>query len=897
MNITSCKVNHLTNPLGYAMDKCVFSWVVEEAKGTRQRAARILVYRDGQRVADTGWDNIDSLATQVPVPLSPCTRYTWTVSVRTDAGEEAISQENWFETGLDSWQGQWIGCEEEARHPIFSKGITPRGQVRCARLYICGLGLYEARYNGEKIGEEYLTPYCNNYNAWVQYQTYDITTRLQNPGTLSVELGNGWYQGRFGFERNPKPYYGEGHKLLAQVHLVYADGTEEVIATNESWQVTRSNIFFSNIYDGEQRDDTLPAVIPVAARLVPPPKGKLTPRYSTPVTVQEVLPVREILHTAAGETVLDVGQNMTGSFRLSVHEPAGTKIHLQFGEILQQGNFYRDNLRSAKAEYIYISDGNPHVLEPKFTFYGFRYVKVQGVSDLKAEDFEALVLHSDIPQTGTLTTGHALVNQLISNIQWGQKGNFLDVPTDCPQRDERMGWTGDAQVFAPTACYQRDSYTFYAKYLHDMATEQEALQGAVPDVIPSFGKKEFSAAWGDAACIIPMVLYDFYGDKSILESQYQSMKDWVEHIASVDGEDHGWRKHFHYGDWLALDGASPEDLRGGTEVGLVADAQYLYCVRLVSQAARVLGKDAEAEVYEKRSEKILSGLREEYFTPTGRCAVPTQTGLLLSVRHGLSVDVKRAGEDLANKLKKDSIKLKTGFVGTPLLCPVLTACGHSDLAFELLLTEEYPGWLYAVKLGATTVWERWNSVDEHGRIAENGMNSLNHYAYGSIARWLYEDVLGIAPAAPGFRKGRLTPHFNVQLEKVEGQYASAAGLWKAGWEILPGGDVSYHCTVPFDCTAELILPYGGGSHFLQAGDFALTYTPDTPLRTVYSTRMPIGELLQVPRVKAALVRMMPQIVQLPASMQGMSMRTLAAKMGGGMPEEMFDKLDALLAKL
>lgn len=898
MNITGCKVNHLINPLGYAMEKCVFSWVVEEAKGKRQTAARIQVHTNGQIAADTGWGNLESLAAEVQVLLHPCTRYTWTVSVRTDAGEEATSGENWFETGLDSWQGQWIGCkEDEPRHPIFFKDITPRGKVRSARLYICGLGLYEACYNGEKIGEEYLTPYCNNYNAWVQYQTYNITSQLQTPGTLSVELGNGWYQGRFGFDRNPKPYYGEGHKLLAQVQLVYADGTEEVIATDESWQVTCSNIIFSNIYDGEQRDDTLPAVTPVAACLVTPPKGRLTPRYSTPVTVQEVLSVKEIIQTPVGETVLDVGQNVTGSFRLSVHEPVGTKIHLQFGEILQQGNFYRDNLRSAKAEYIYISDGQPHVLEPKFTFYGFRYVKVQGVSNLKAEDFEALVLHSQIPQTGTLTTGYALVNHLLSNIQWGQKGNFLDVPTDCPQRDERMGWTGDAQVFAPTACYQRDCYAFYAKYLHDMATEQEALHGAVPDVIPSFGKTGSSAAWGDAACIIPMVLYEFYGDKSILESQYQSMKDWVEYIATVDGDNHGWRRHFHYGDWLALDGDSPEDQRGGTEVGLVADAQYLHCVRLVSQAARVLGKEAEAEAYEKRSEKILSGLREEYFTPTGRCAIPTQTGLLLSVRHGLSADKKRAGEDLANRLKKDGGKLKTGFVGTPLLCPVLTACGHSDLAFDLLLSEEYPGWLYAVKLGATTIWERWNSVDETGRIAENGMNSLNHYAYGSVAQWLYEDVLGIAPAAPGFRKGRLMPHFNVQLEKVEGQYASAAGLWKAGWEILPNGDVSYHCTVPFDCTAELTLLHGGGNHTLQAGDFVLTYTPDTPLRVVYSTRMPIGELLQVPRVKAALLRMMPQITQLPASMQGMSMRTLAAKMGGSMQEEMFDKLDAVLAKL
>lgn len=277
MIITSCKVNHLTNPLGYAMEKCVFSWIVEEAQGTEQTAARIQVYTEGQPVADTGWENPDSLATEVSFLQLPQTRYTWTVSVRTDAGEEATSEENWFETGVKRWNTAWIGCEEDPRHPIFSREIAPSKEVRSARLYICGLGLYEARWNGEKIGEEYLTPYCNNYSEWLQYQTYDITSRLQAPGTLSVELGNGWYEGRFGFDRNPKPYYGEGHKLTAQVVLTYADGSSDVIATDESWQVTRSNLFFSNIYDGEQRDDTLTPVAPVPARMVNSPRGRLTP--------------------------------------------------------------------------------------------------------------------------------------------------------------------------------------------------------------------------------------------------------------------------------------------------------------------------------------------------------------------------------------------------------------------------------------------------------------------------------------------------------------------------------------------------------------------------------------------------------------------------------------------
>lgn len=832
MNITCCKVNHLVNPLGFAMDKTVFSWTVEDAVGKRQEAARILVKTGGSVVADTGWTDLDSLAAPVEVKLLPRTRYTWTVLVRTDAGEEAASGENWFETAKmeEPWQARWIGCDNsEPRHPIFSKKIIPEQEVTSARLYICGLGLYEASWNGEKIGDEYLTPYCNNYKAWVQYQTFDVTEQLQDKGILSVQLGNGWYNGRFVSNSKPKPYYGDGLRLLAELCICYADGTEEIVGTDESWIVTRSNIIFSNIYDGEQRDDTLPALPAEKAMEVNAPKGKLTARYSTPVKAWETLTVREIIHTPAGETVLDVGQNMTGSFRLAINEPAGTKVHIQVGEILQQGNFYRENLRTALAEYIYISDGQPCVLEPKFTFYGYRYVKVQGISNLKSEDFTALVLYSELPKTGFLSTGSTLVNQLISNAEWGQKGNFLDVPTDCPQRDERLGWTGDAQVFSGTACYLRDSYAFFTKYLYDMATEQERRNGLVPDVVPSFGVAGGSAAWGDAACVIPMRLYEMYGDKTILERQFHGMCAWVDYITRLDGDDCSWRAHPHYGDWLALDAASPENLRGGTDVALVADCQYRHVVLLTAKAARILGRNAEAEKYDLLADKLLQRIRYEFFTPSGRCAVPTQTGLLLSLRDGNSPDTDRSARDLERKLRENGGMLQTGFVGTPLLCPTLTATGNEKMAFGLLLNEAYPGWLYSVKSGATTIWERWNSVNAEGVIAENGMNSLNHYSYGSIVEWIYRDVAGLVPLAPGFRKAKLAPHMNTDLGKVEMEYISAAGTWKVGWEVLANGDVFYRCAVPFGCEAELHLPHGGGDCILTAGTFTKTYTPECPM--------------------------------------------------------------------
>lgn len=896
MTITNCKVNHLTNPLGCALDGTVFSWTVEGAQGKFQTAARIIVKRDGAVETDTGWANLDSLAAPVALSLRPRTRYTWTVAVRTNAGEEAVSGGNWFETGklIDPWAARWIGCDDaEPRHPVFSREIVPAKPVAAARLYICGLGLYEAAWNGEKIGGEYLTPYCTDYNSWVQYQTYDVTERLQSAGVLSVLLGSGWYKGRFGFDRRETPYYGDGWKLIAELRLTYADGTQEVIGTDESWTVTRSNITFSNLYDGEHRDDTLPPLPPEGVRLVEPPAGKLTERYSAPVAVREELPVREVIHTPAGETVLDLGQNLAGIFRLRCRAPKGRTVRLQFGEILQDGNLYRDNLRTAKAEYVYVSDGEEHSIEPKFTYYGCRYVKVEGLPELRAEDFTALVLHSDIPQAGTLATGNGLVNQLLSNIHWSQKGNFLDVPTDCPQRDERMGWTGDAQVFAPTACYQRDCWAFYAKYLRDVAREQESNNGAVPNVAPSFGHRDSSAAWGDAACVIPWTLYQFYGDPAILAAQFDSMKGWVDYIARVDGDDHGWRRRFHFGDWLALDVWDESDKQGGTDVGYVADVMYYRCARLVAEAAKVLDRREDEIKYAALAEALLNTIRAEYFTPSGRCAVPTQTGLLLALEHGITPDPRRTAAELARALKKSGRKLQTGFVGTPLLCPTLTAIGQEDAAFELLLNEGYPGWLYAVKLGATTVWERWNSVGPDGRIAENGMNSLNHYAYGSIAQWLYGDVAGLRPAAPGFRRAALRPHVSAALGHVELEYRSAAGRWACRWEVLDSGDVAYSCAVPFGCTAELTLPYGGGTYELGPGEFSRTYTPDRPLKGRFSTGTPIGELLANPRAKALLERAMPQITQLPPSMAAMSMRQL----GGRLPAGALDKIDAMLAEL
>lgn len=922
MRIVKCKTNHLNAPLGYRLDNPVFSYIVEDAKGDRQTLARILVSCHADMstpVYDTGLSaGINSLAHVAEIELLPRTRYYWTVTVRTNQDEEATSDVNCFETGKmqEPWDAQWLTCAENTgRHPVFFRKINLSKPVVQARLYICGLGLYEASIGGERISDEYLAPYCNNYAQWLQYQTYDVTKFVRDGAEIAVLLGNGWYKGRFGHKSRPgdAPYYGDEWKLIAELRVLHQDGSETILGTDESWQVRKSGIIASSIYDGEVYDASLEATAPEAALLAKPPSAPLCDRLSLPVRIHETFVPVEIIHTPAGEIVLDMGQNFAGIFRLRVHRPRGTRVFLQFGEILQGGNFYRDNLRSALAEYTFISDGNPHVLQPHFTFYGYRYVKVEGIPDLCAEDFTGLALYSDIPRAGTMRTGNALVNQLISNVEWSMKGNFIDVPTDCPQRDERMGWTGDAQVFSPTACYLRDSYAFFRKYLFDMESEQRTAGGKVPNVVPSFGDEGTSAVWGDAACIIPWNLYLFYGDLTILQQQYGSMKAWVDYVTSINGKDHGWRKVFHFGDWLALDNMSTSDqTMGATDRGFIADVYYAYSARLVSRAANLLDKAEEAEVYGALANRITSEIRDEYYSVTGRSCIGTQTALLLTLHFGLVDQTERTRSALRRLLCENGGKLQTGFVGTPLLCNVLSQEGMGDLAYKLLLNEEYPGWLYEVKLGATTIWERWNSVLPDGSISSTGMNSLNHYSYGSIVEWLYRHAAGITPieSEPGFRKTRIAPMPRLSLGSMEVEYRSQAGTYRVAWTVSEQEEIDIKIHVPFGGTAEVYLPYAdqkvlerfdsrttNGVCHLIAGEYEITYRANQPLRLTLSSADSVKTLLGNPKAKRLLSEMIPGLERMPVSMHSMPLRELASRFGQGGLSDRLSMLDQALEKI
>ena len=822
MKIINLKTNRIVNPIGFDLGKPSFSFVICDTYAKKQKAAQIQVAIDMdfvELVFDSGIsEEIDSIAFEPQIALRSCTRYYWRVTVWGDNGDVATSEVAWFETAKmqEPWNGKWITPDFHSEiHPILSKEFNIKKTVRSARAYICGLGLYEMYINGKKCGDEYLTPSFNAYNKWLQYQTYDIKdTLVEDINIINVALGNGLYKGRFGFD-SEENIYGDKFALLCEIVIKFEDGTTEIINSDETWKARKSKILFSNIYDGEIYNANFEDKTIYDVKEIDLGYGRLKARLSLPVKIKETLKPVEVIKTLAGETVLDMGQNMVGWIEFKTNAPKGSEIALQYGELLQEGNFYRENLRTAKAEFKYTSSGEEAVIRPHFTFYGFRYVKISGwYGDVNIDDFTGCVLYSDMELTGHIETSNTLVNRLFLNALWGQKGNFLDIPTDCPQRDERMGWTGDAQAFSGTACFNMDTFAFFSKYGYDLWCEQEDRNGIVPMVVPATNLKGGgSSVWGDSSTIIPWNVYIHYGNKRILEQQFESMKAWVDYIKKVDessGSKRLWTIGFHFGDWLAIDGNDPNFPTGATDIDFISSAYYYYSSNILAKAAKVLGKEELAKEYEDLTREVREAIRDEYFSKTGRITINTQTALILSLFMDLIPDGKRerVAEALREKLKKDNNHLKTGFVGTPYICRVLSENGCNDLAYTLLLNDDYPSWLYSVKLGATTIWERWNSILPDGKINLEGMNSLNHYAYGSIVEWMYRYMAGINPVEdkPGFRKIKLSPMPDSRLKYVKASYNSAVGLYESQWEIRTEGELRFKFTIPFNSSATLVLP-------------------------------------------------------------------------------------------
>jgi len=854
----------MINPLGFAMEKAVVSWVADSDVSKKQVRAQVKVAMDKEMrdllyVSDVS-ENPDSVAFQLPIELKPRTAYYWTVEVWGDAGDCATSEVNYFETGKreEELEGDWIttSWDDQSISPYIRKSFSFEQNVTKARLYITGLGLYWLEVNGEKVGEDYFAPGCTGIDRLIQIYTYDLTEQLNaGENVLGVMMGNGWTKGLFGTSSkfHLEPYL-DDYLLKAELRVEFEDGSEQVIVTDDSWKCMASPILSDSIYDGEVFDerkvikDWSAAAccdyewenVKIANNIkvnVPehPMLGKLFDRLSLPVVIKETVKPVGFIHTPAGETVLDMGQNIAGWVRMRVHEPAGTVVKLSHGEILQNDCFYNENLRKAKAEYTYISDGTERVVMPHFTFYGFRYVKIEGnTAELSLDDFEGCVVYSDLEESGWIETSDVRINRLIENAKWSQKDNFLDVPTDCPQRNERMGWTGDAQMFCKTASYNMETYAFYTKYLRDLWVEQKDRDGMVGHLVPSFIKKEptetsfywGSCAWGDASVIMPWTMYTHYGDSYILETQYPSMKGWIDWIVKNNlGPTGLWENGFNFGDWLALDGDEnqEDDRYGGTDVTLVASAYLKYSSELVAKAAKVLGEDNDADYYQKISDRTRGAIQKKYYTADGKSLVQTQTAHILALAMNLVEDEHRKtiAEGLVELLKKNKMHLATGFVGTPFLCKVLSEEGYSDAAYELLFQKDFPSWLYEVDMGATTIWERWNSVLPDGSISGTGMNSLNHYTYGSIVQWMYENMCGLTLRENGFKSFYVKPEVSDRFEYVDMQYDSAKGKISVKWNKSEQGEYRLQIKVPFDTTAFIKVPWKEEELVLGAGEYEI----------------------------------------------------------------------------
>ncbi len=856
-SLTSLKCEYKSNPLGIDVLQPRLGWqATSSERGWMQSAYQVRVAQALDALAqgkEYVWDS-GKVASQESVhrvyagpALKSRTRYFWQVRVW-DAQDQpsAWSEPAWWEMGLlatSDWQASWIepDIKEDITKsnpcPMLRREFEVRGEVKSARAYVTSHGLYEMFINGRRVGDEVLTPGWTSYDDHIQYQTYDVTSQIQRgKNAVGVILGDGWYRGNLAFsgQRNT---YGKKLALLAQIRLTLTDGSSQIVGSDEEWKAATGPILMSDIYNGESYDARLerkgwsnPGYDDASwagVTAVNQSKSNLVAPAGPPVCrIQELRPVK-VFVTPSGDTVVDMGQNMVGWLRLKVSGPAGTTVTLRHAEVLdKQGNFYTENLRAARQtiEYTLRGDG-VEVFEPHFTFQGFRYVMVKGFpGELAQDNLTGVVVHSDIKPAGTFETSDAMINQLQHNIQWGQKGNFVDVPTDCPQRDERLGWTGDAQAFARTASFNADVAAFYTKWLKDMAADQKA-SGAIPHVIPNVLDRKSptansaSAGWADASVIVPWTVYLSYGDTRLLERQYASMTGWVEYMAKRAGSSYLWNNDFTFGDWLAF-ATNRSDYPGATtDKDLISQAYFARSTDLVQRTAALLGKDDDADKYAGLLANIKKAFNAEFVTPNGRLASNTQTAYSLALAFDLLPENLRA--QAAARLAKDVREFKhitTGFLGAPLICRVLSDFGYYDEAFTLLNRKEYPSWLYPITKGATTIWERWDGIKPDGTFQDKGMNSFNHYAYGAIGEWLYGFVAGIEIDAqkPGYKHILLQPHAGGGLTYARASHESLYGTVASGWE-FKDGQLQVTVEIPANTTATVRLPHAALEKITESG--------------------------------------------------------------------------------
>lgn len=861
------------NPIGLDVAQPQLSWqLVSEQRNTMQTAYEIKAAEDaGDLLKNKNlfW-NSGKIMTDQSVhvayagkALQSAKKYFWQVRVWDNHGKSsAWSEPAMWQIGFlnsSDWKAKWIqaGYEEDTLlrpSPLLRKSFATSKKIKSARLFITSHGLYESFINGQRIREAYLTPGFTSYNKRLQYQVYDVTKYLQQgKNALGVSLGNGWYRGNLVWEGN-RNLFGRELSLLFQLNITYTEGTSENIISDESWKSSTGAIRSSEIYHGETIDARLEKegwttsvyndLEWSGVKVESFSNNNLIATLNEPVTKHETFKPIKIFKTPLGEQMIDFGQNLVGFVQVKVKGKAGDKIVIHHAEVLDKaGNFYTANLRSAKQQNIYILKGSGEELfEPYFTFQGFRYIKIEGFpGEIKPENFTAVALYSDMKPTGSFTTSNSLLNQLQHNIQWGQKGNFLDIPTDCPQRDERLGWTGDAQVFSRTASFNMQADNFFRKWMKDVAADQ-LPNGSVPFVIPNVLGPDAagSTGWADVATIIPWNMYLAYGDKRMLEEQYPSMKAWVSFMEQKSKDDL-WNTGFHFGDWLFYRPDDDNDGRAAiTDKYLIAQCFYAHSTQLLINAASVLDKKDDVQKYTELLQKIKTAFVKEYVTASGRLVSSSQTAYVLALNFDMLSENLRAtaAERLVANIKDYNYHLTTGFLGTPYLCHVLTRFGYHDVAFTLLMQETYPSWLYPVKMGATTIWERWDGQKPDSTFQSVGMNSFNHYAYGAIGDWMYRVIAGIDTDTDtegvGYKKIIIRPYVAGKILK--------AGENSAEWAVLKGLENSVKGGDGLgNVAADLQTNYGQVSSHWKIENGQLSLEVEIPANTTAVIYLPTGK--------------------------------------------------------
>jgi alpha-L-rhamnosidase len=905
VTIAQVRFEHRRDALGIGTAQPRLSWIVRTtATGWRQAAYEIEAEgTDGGLRGRTGRIESDQ-SVLVPWPFAPLqSRERLTVRVRVWGAEGQPSE--WsvpytVEAGLlqvDDWTAWFVtpNWDEDTTEPqpcpLLRHEFDVRAGVARARLYVTALGVYEAQLNGVTVGDHVLDPGWTSYNHRLRYQTFDVTDLLrEGRNALGAVLGDGWYRGRLGFGGGHRNIYGDRLALLAQLEIAYADGTTERVVTDKSWRAATGPILSSSIYDGETYDARLerpgwsaPGYDDrdwAGVRRLDRDLATLVAPSGPPVRRTELVAPVAITTSPTGRTIVDFGQNLVGRLRLTVRGPAGQTITLRHAEVLEDGELCTRTLRTAKATDRYTLRGEgTEIWEPRFTFHGFRYAEVDGwPGELRADDLRGVVCHSDLERTGWFECSDPLVNRLHENVVWSMRGNFLDVPTDCPQRDERLGWTGDIQVFAPTACFLYDTAGFLSSWLADLAAEQDAT-GVVPFVVPNVvqGPLIPATAWGDAAVIVPWVLYQRYGDAGILAGQFDSMRAWVDLIARIAGERHLWDRGFQFGDWL--DPSAPPDNPGAarTDPSLVATAYFARSSELVGLAAGVLSRAEDEACYLALATRVRDAFADEYVTPAGRVVSDSATAYALALQFGLLRDAaqrRHAGARLAVLVRESGYRVSTGFVGTPLICDALCSAGECDAAFRLLTQRACPSWLFPVTMGATTIWERWDSLRPDGSVNPGQMTSFNHYALGAVADWLHRTVGGLAPAAPGYRRLEIRPRPGGGLTHVHARHRTPYGLAEVAWRI-EGGQIAVEVVVPPNTTAGVTLP-GSEAEPVEVGSGTHRWSYQLPVvaRPPLTLDSTLGELIDDAAAWEAALTAVPGLARFEVGLQGRDGMTL-----------------------